>query len=120
MQLVQLRRVHDLCQRIDDLLSEAAGLAVVTPQNLMGWSEVHRLLDELAEVWPGNFRIDRTKQAAQKFGAAQAEAVALSEFATLTEQFDDLFHETDKSLLKVSNRIGNEVFSIDKELREFI
>lgn len=119
-QLVQLVRIHDLCQRIDDLLGEAAGLEVVTPKTLMGWGNIGRRLNELGELSPDNFRIKRTRQAADNFGAAQDDAAAAVHFAALTEHFADLFHDTDKSLLKVSNRIGNEVSSLDRELRKFL
>jgi hypothetical protein len=112
-QLAELIRVHDLCQKVDDALQEARGLATVTPDQLSDWPEVKGWLSKLTPAGkPADFRARRTVEAASQFEAAATQAA----FANLDDKFQDLFSSTDKSLLKVTNTLPREAWPLDKAL----
>lgn len=120
VQLASLVAVHDECQRIDELLAEAIGLPVVTADSLMAWPEVAERLKELKERCEGNRRLVCTYEASESFANARETAVAATEFASFREHFDDLFHTTDKELLKASNSIGTSVFGLATKLEALL
>jgi len=98
-ELAELVTAHNLCQKIDDALHEAAGLR--SGEELADWSIAKKSLDELALQRKNDKRVQRTNEAAKLFEAAnQGQA-----FQTLIERFDDLYMQTDKALLKVTNKL---------------
>lgn len=115
-ELDDLIQAHNLCQRIDDALHDAAGLPSVTTNELAEWDVARRSLKELAEQRKGDMRIKRTTDAADLFEAAnQAQA-----FRTLIERFNDLFMETDKALLRVTNRMPRMAMSLHSALEKLL
>jgi hypothetical protein len=111
-ELDDLINAHNLCQRIDDSLREAAGLPSVTPAELSEWPLARKSLDELASHRKADKRVQRTNEAARLFESAnQAQA-----FRVLVERFDDLFTETDKALLKVTNKLPRKAMALHTAL----
>jgi len=100
-ELYELITAHNLCQNIDDALHEAAGLSSVTPEELSAWGLAKKSLDELALQRKNDRRVQRTNEAAKLFEAANQG----QEFRTLIKRFDDLFMETDKALLNLTNKL---------------
>ncbi len=114
-ELDELINAHNLCQQIDDSLQEAAGLPTVTPGELSDWDIAKKSLDELALKRKNDKRVQRTNEAAKLFEAAdQGQA-----FHTLIERFDDLFMETDKALLKVTNKLPRKAMALHAALEKF-
>jgi Effector-associated domain 1 len=114
-ELDELISAHNLCQKIDDSLHEATGLPSVSPAELSDWDIAKKSLDELAAQRKNDKRVQRTNEAARLFEAAnQAQA-----FRTLIERFDDLFMETDKALLKVTNKLPRKAMSLHTALGDF-
>jgi hypothetical protein len=114
-ELDALINAHNLCQKIDDALREAAGLPSVTPGELSDWGVAKKSLDELASQRGHDKRVQRTNEAAKLFETAnQGQA-----FTTLIERFDDLFMETDKALLKVTNKLPRKAIALRTALEEF-
>jgi hypothetical protein len=114
-ELNELIGAHNLCQKIDDSLHEAAGLPSVNPGDLSDWDKAKRSLDELALQRKNDIRVQRTNDAARLFEAAnQGQA-----FRTLVERFDDLFMETDKALLKVTNKLPRKAMALHTALELF-
>jgi hypothetical protein len=114
-ELDELSTAHDLCQRIDDALREAVGLPSVTSEELADWDLAKRSLDELASHRKADKRVQRTSEAAKLFEAAnQAEA-----FRKLVKRFDDLFFETDKALLAVTNQLPLKAHALHTALETF-
>lgn len=114
-ELDELIRAHNLCQKIDDALHEAAGLPSVTPEDLSEWGIARKSLDELAAQRKNDRRVQRTTEAAKLFEAANQGQV----FRTLIERFDDLFLETDKALLKVTNKLPRQAMALHEALEAF-
>ncbi len=100
-ELGELVKAHNLCQRIDDSLHAPAGLPSVTPEELSDWGLAKKSLDELASQRKNDRRVQRTNEAATLFEAANQG----QEFRTLIKRFDDLFMETDKALLNLTNKL---------------
>src|SRR5262245_2100987 len=114
-ELDDLSNAHNLCQQIDDSLREAAGLSSVTSEELSEWPIAKKSLDELALHRKADKRVQRTNEAAKLFEAAnQAQA-----FRVLVERFDDLFLETDKALLKVTNKLTRKAIALHTALETF-
>jgi hypothetical protein len=115
-ELDDLINAHNLCQKIDDSLREAAGLpSVNSPGELSDWGDAKKSLDDLALQRKNDRRVQRTNEAAKWFEAAnQAQA-----FRTLMERFDDLFMETDKALLKVTNKLPRKAMALHTALEGF-
>ena len=110
-----LIKAHNLCQKIDDALHEAAGLTSVTAEVLLDWGIAKKSLDELASQRKTDKRVQRTNEAAKLFEAAnQGQA-----FQTLIERFDDLFMETDKALLRMTNKLPYEADALHKALKDY-
>jgi Effector-associated domain 1 len=110
--LHELINTHNLCQKIDDALREAAGLPNVTAGDLSDWEIARTSLNELSLYRKDDRRVVRTNEAARLFEAAsQGQA-----FATLIERFRDLFLETDKALLRVTNRLPREAIALHSAL----
>ena len=114
LELGELIKAHNLCQRIDDSLHEAAGLPSVTPEELSDWGVAKKSLEELASQRKNDRRVQRTNEAAKLFEAAnQGQA-----FHTLIDRFDNLFMETDKALLKVTNKLPHKAMALHNALEK--
>ena len=114
-ELGELIKAHNLCQKIDDALHEAAGLPSVTSEELSDWGVAKKSLDELALQRKNDRRVQWTNEAAKLFEAASQGQV----FHTLIERFDDLFMETDKALLKVTNKLPRKAMALHNALEKF-
>jgi hypothetical protein len=113
-ELDELISAHNLCQKIDDSLHEAAGLPSVTSAELSDWDIAKKSLDALALQRKNDMRVKRTNEAASLFESAnQTQA-----FKTLIERFDDLFMETDKALLKVTNKLPPKAMALHTALEK--
>jgi hypothetical protein len=111
-ELGELVDAHNLCQRIENSLHEAEGLPSVTTEKWSDWGVAKKSLDELALRRKDDSRVRRTNEAARLFEAAnQSQA-----FHTLIERFDDLFMETDKALLKVTNKLPRKAMALHNAL----
>jgi Effector-associated domain 1 len=114
-ELHDLINAHNLCQTIDDAFHEAAGLSSVTPEELSSWGLAKKSLDELALQRKNDRRVSRTQEAAKLFEAAnQGQA-----FRTLITRFDDLFMETDKALLNLTNKLLLAASTLNYVLEKF-
>jgi hypothetical protein len=116
LQLDELIRAHDLCQKIyNALFDEAAGLpAVTTPGELYDWEDAKKSLDELAQQRKDDTRVRRTTEAAKLFEAAnQAEG-----FRTLVSRFNDLFLATDTALLDVTHKLPIKALTLHQALEK--
>ena len=80
-----------------------------------GWGVAKKSLDELALQRKNDKRVQRTNEAAKLFEAASQGQV----FHTLIERFDDLFMETDKALLKVTNKLPRMAMALHNALEKF-
>jgi hypothetical protein len=110
--LDELIAAHNLCQQIDNAFHEAPGLSSVTTKTLTDWDIAKQSLDELAAQRKHDRRVQRTTEAARLFEAAdQGEA-----FLNLAEKFGNLFMETDKALLKVTNKMPRKAIALHSAL----
>ncbi len=114
-ELGELKEAHNLCQKIDDALHEAAGLRSVTSKELSDWDIAKESLDELVLQRSRDRRVQRTIEAAKLFEAANQG----QEFLTFIERFDDLFMQTDKSLLKLTNKLPRKANDLHAALEQF-
>jgi hypothetical protein len=103
--VVERSRDHDLCQKVSDVLIQAAKQTVVTRDKLTDWADVRGWLTQLAGYRPTDQRAKRTAESATKFDAATAPADAAAAFRRLEERFADLFYNTDKALLADTQRL---------------
>jgi hypothetical protein len=115
-ELDDLIRAHNLCQTIDNALHEAEGLPVVTPAELSDWEDAKKSLGELAVQRQTDLRVVRTAKAARLFEAADQGPA----FTKLMECFNDLFMETDKTLLELTNRMPREALALHTALEAFL
>ena len=108
-------KAHNLCQRIDDSLHEAAGLPSVTPEELLDWGVAKDSLEELALQRKNDRHVQRTHEAAKLFEAAnQGQA-----FHTLIDRFDDLFILSTDALLDVIHELPVKVMALRAALEVF-
>jgi hypothetical protein len=115
LELDDLIKAHNLCQKIDDSLHEAAGLPSVSAVELSDWDIARKSLDELVLQRSNDMRVQRTVSAAKLFEAAsQGQA-----FQTFITRFDDLFKETDKALLKLTNKLPRKAMDLHTALEDF-
>jgi hypothetical protein len=98
-------RDHDLCQKVSDVLIQAARLTVVTADKLTDWPDVGGWLNKLAGYRPADQRAKRTAESVKRFNEAPTPAEATAAFRRLEERFADLFYFTDKSLLADTQRL---------------
>jgi hypothetical protein len=98
-------RDHDLCQKVSDVMIQAARLTVVTADKLTDWADVGGWLNKLAGYRPTDQRAKRTAESVKRFNEAPNPAEATAAFRRLEERFADLFYFTDKSLLADTQRL---------------
>jgi hypothetical protein len=103
--VVDRSRDHDLCQKVSDVLIQAAKQPVVTRDKLTDWADVRGWLTQLTGYRPTDQRARRTAESATKFDAATAPADATTAFRRLEERFADLFYNTDKALLADTQKL---------------
>jgi hypothetical protein len=118
MELAELTRRHDLCQKIGDALQEAVGLPEVTAARLTAWSEIEDWFTELVRGAPTDFRISRTHGAAETFSAIADPAKAKPAFDLFLQRFEDLFVNTDAALLKITNKLHYSAMTLNDLLRK--
>lgn len=111
-ELGELINAHNLCQRIDDALRVPEGLPSITPEEVSDWGVAKKSLDELALQRKNDKTVQRTNEAAKFFEAANQG----QEFQTLIERFDDLFMNTDKALLRVTNKLPQKAMALHTAL----
>ena len=114
-ELDELIKAHNLCQKIDDAFHEAAGLPSVTPEELLDWSVAKESLDVLASQRKNDKKVQRTQKAAKLFEAANQG----HEFQNLIEMFDDLFGNTDSTLLDVIHKLPVKAMALRAALKVF-
>jgi hypothetical protein len=114
-ELDELIKAHNLCQKIDDALHEAAGRPSVSSEDLLYWGEAKDSLEELASQRKTDFRVQRTYKAAKLFEAANQG----QECRTLIETFDDLFQNTDWALLEVIHSLPIKAMALRAALEVF-
>jgi hypothetical protein len=108
-------RDHDFCQKVSDVLIQAARLTVVTPDKLTDWAEVRGWLKQLADYRKNDQRAKRTAESATRFNQA-APADATRAFHTLEERFADLFYYTDKALLSETQDLVSAANALSAQL----
>ena len=113
-ELHELTKAHNLCQKVDDAFHEAAGLPAVTTDDLSDWDVAKKSLDELVLQRKNDLRVQRTAEAARSFESANQ----LQEFRKLVARFDDLFTETDRALLKVTNKLPTKALALNELLEK--
>ena len=120
--LADLIADHNRCQDVDGALSEADGLPEVTPGLLSQWAEIKAWLQEIAGRRPGDLRANRPPESARQFEEATAagdKPRAAKSFERLRERFRDLFFNTDKALLKMTQDLLASARTLDAILRRF-
>jgi hypothetical protein len=112
-QLVDLTRVHNLCQNLDDALREARGLPSTPAGELQDWPEAKKYLEQLGSFRPTDRQVKRTVDAGRAFDSGTGS------LATLDEKLDNLFTTTDGDLLKVTSALPAAAWELQTSLENF-
>jgi hypothetical protein len=107
---------HRLCQQVDGELRKAAAVWGVRPATTddLEWADALSWLGQLAAQRPGDYRVTRTRRAADAFAARPSAET----FRGLTETFNDLFKKTDERLLRVTSQLVLAANDLTEALRE--
>jgi hypothetical protein len=122
--LTGLIRDHNLCQKVNDALQAGRGLrgTGATAAVLDDWPDIRGWLGELAEPPPPavgvSYRVARVMKAARAYEAAPR-PTAGDAFDAFDEKFADLFFNTDKDLLKVTNGLPDAAKTLETALERY-